>query len=334
MTEQHIAARVENLCVDVATRDGSLRAVDGASLTIAEGEVFGLVGESGCGKTTLGMAIAGLLPSAARTVAGTVSVAGRTLTGLRERELRRIRGDLVGVVFQDPMTTLNPTMKVGRQVAEPFRLHRDTTARAARHAAEQMLDLVGLPNPGRVLDAYPHQLSGGMRQRVCIAAALICRPKLLIADEPTTALDVTTQDQILRLFQRLRAELGMSILLVTHDMGVIAANADRVGVMYAGQLAEVGPVLEIFDSPQHRYTRALLESVPTLDTDLSRPLRTIPGLPPRLDRVGPGCRFAPRCGFADDACSAADLPWRELSPMHSHRCVHPRGLSRAEHSHG
>jgi peptide/nickel transport system ATP-binding protein len=313
---------VEGLAVEVTARSGRLRAVDGATLSIAEGEVFGLVGESGCGKTTLAMAIASLLPTAAKVVEGSVTVDGRKLTGLPERQLRQVRGDLVGVVFQDPMSTLNPTMKVGRQVAEPFRLHRDTTSKAAMIEAEQMLELVGLPNPRRVLDSYPHQLSGGMRQRICIAAALICRPKLLIADEPTTALDVTTQDQILRLFQKLRAEFRMSVLLVTHDMGVIAGQADRVGVMYAGQLAEVGSVLEIFDSPRHRYTQALLESVPTLETDVSQPLQTIPGLPPRLDRIGLGCRFAPRCRFADEACDT--LPdWQRLSSTHSHRCAHP-----------
>ena len=314
---------VRDLSVEFAFRRKSIRAVDEVSLSFGRGETLGLVGESGSGKTTLGMAIAGLLPANARVRNGVVTVGDETLTGRDERDLCAIRGDLVGVVFQDPMTALNPTMTVGRQVAESWLLHRPGGRDQAMAEAERMLELVGMPSPRRALDAYPHQLSGGMRQRACIAAALICRPALLVADEPTTALDVTTQDQIMRLFERLKTEFDMSILLITHDMGVVAGHTDKVAVMYAGEIVEQGETLAIFDSPRHRYTTALLDSVTKLDCDKAAPLRTIAGMPPDLSETKRGCYFATRCQAADDACRRETPRWWTVSDTHRHRCFHP-----------
>jgi peptide/nickel transport system ATP-binding protein len=315
---------VRELSVEIAvSKRRSLRAVDDVSLSIRRGETVGLVGESGSGKTTLGMAIAGLLPSNARVTTGSVRIGSETLTGRKERELCAIRGDLVGVVFQDPMTALNPTMTVGRQVAESWLLHRPGGREEARAEAEKMLELVGMPSPRRALDSYPHQLSGGMRQRACIAAALICRPALLVADEPTTALDVTTQDQIMRLFGQLKEELDMAILLITHDMGVVAGHTDRVAVMYAGQVVEQGETVAIFDSPRHRYTTALLDSVTKLDCDKAAPLRSILGMPPNLGDLSEGCHFAARCQLADDTCRQQTPRWASASTTHQHRCFHP-----------
>jgi oligopeptide/dipeptide ABC transporter ATP-binding protein len=313
---------VEGLRVDIELRRSTVHAVDGVSFAIGEGETVGLVGESGCGKTTIGLALLGLLPVGGRVVGGRVVLGGRELTALDEDGLRDVRGNEIGIVFQDPLTSLNPTMTIGDQVAEPLRIHRDASPRDARTRAEELLALVGLPAPRRQLDRYPHQLSGGMRQRVCVAIALACDPALLIADEPTTALDVTTQDQILALFARLKSELGMAVLLITHDMGVVAGQADRVLVMYAGKLVECGETDRIFYETRHRYTQALLESIPRLDTSRDAALYSIRGAPPDLSRPPAACRFSPRCAHATDVCRTEE-PQLTGANGHVFACFHP-----------
>ncbi|MDQ2875594.1 MAG: ABC transporter ATP-binding protein [Actinomycetota bacterium] len=313
--------QVTGLDVDIRLRRSTVHAVQDVSLTVAAGETVGIVGESGCGKSTLGLALAGLLPEAAAT-RGSIRLGDRELVGLGEHDLRAVRGAEVGIVFQDPMTSLNPTKRIGAQVGEALRLQRGASKQAARDAAAQMLDLVGLPRPREQLDRFPHELSGGMRQRVVIAAALICEPRLLVADEPTTALDVTTQAQILELFDRLRQTLGMATLLITHDMGVVAGHADRVFVMYAGREAETGSTEEVFDTPRHRYTGALLDSILRMETQRKTTLYTIGGRPPDLTAVRPGCPFAPRCGSATAECVSQEPP---LAQAGAHRwyCYHP-----------
>ncbi|MCU1680426.1 MAG: transporter ATP-binding protein [Amycolatopsis sp.] len=297
-------------------------AVDGISFDIAPGETVGLVGESGCGKTMTGMSLMRLLPPHGRITAGSVRLAGRELTGLPEREMRQTRGRDVAMVFQDPMTSLNPTMTIGKQVAEAVRLHRKASAAQARERAVEVLGLVGMPQPTQKLGDYPHQLSGGMRQRAMIALALACEPKLLIADEPTTALDVTIQAQILELLEELRDRLSMGVLLVTHDLGVIAGRADRVLVMYAGRIVESGPTRELFARPRHPYTVALLGAIPRLDQERGEELRSIPGMPPDLARPPAGCRFAPRCAFATDQCRTEDPAL--TGEAHAYACFHPQ----------
>jgi peptide/nickel transport system ATP-binding protein len=315
--------QVEDLRVDIALRRSTVHAVDGVTFAINPGETLGLVGESGCGKTTIGLALLGLLPSGGRIAGGTIALEGREIGSLPEDVLRTVRGDRIGIVFQDPLTSLNPTMTIGHQVGEPLRIHRGASVRAARTRASELLELVGLPSPARQLDRYPHQLSGGMRQRVSLATALACDPALLVADEPTTALDVTTQDQILELLARLKREIGMAVLLITHDLGVVAGQADRVLVMYAGKLVEAGSTDEIFYETRHRYTEALLRSIPRLDTSREAPLFSIPGQPPDLTRPPQGCRFAARCGHAGDDCRAATPPL--VGGRHIHACLHPAG---------
>jgi peptide/nickel transport system ATP-binding protein len=312
---------VDDLGVDIRLRRSTVHAVSGVSLRLEPGETVGIVGESGCGKSTLGLALAGLLPDNAQ-VRGSIRLAGRELTGLGEHQLQAVRGAQVGIVFQDPMTSLNPTRRIGAQVGETLRLQRGASKAAARRAAAEMLDLVGLPRPREQLDRFPHELSGGMRQRAVIAAALICEPKVLIADEPTTALDVTTQSQILELFDRLRQTLRMATLLVTHDMGIVAGHADRVFVMYAGREAETGGTEEVFRSPRHRYTAALLDSILRMETPRKQRLAAIPGRPPDLTTVPPGCPFAPRCPAVTAECTEADPP-AERSGEHRWRCYHP-----------
>jgi oligopeptide/dipeptide ABC transporter ATP-binding protein len=313
--------QVADLDVDIKLRRSVVHAVQGVTLDVAEGETVGIVGESGCGKSTLGLALAGLLPSNA-ILRGSIRLGSREVAGLGERDLRRVRGTEVGIVFQDPMTSLNPTQRIGLQVGEALRVQRGATKAEARAAAAEMLDLVGLPRPDEQLDRFPHELSGGMRQRVVIAAALICRPRLLIADEPTTALDVTTQSQILELFGHLRETLGMATLLITHDMGVVAGHADRVFVMYAGQEAETGRTADIFETPQHRYTAALLDSVLRLETPRKSELATIPGRPPDLTVSSVACPFVPRCPAASAECSR-QLPPVASSDGHRWCCYHP-----------
>ncbi len=301
---------VEGLTTEVRTEQGRFRAVDSVSFGLHPGEVLGIVGESGCGKSMTALSILGLVPQpAARITAGRVLFEGRDLLRLPERELRRVRGASISMIFQEPMTSLNPVFTIGDQVSETLRLHERLGRRAARARAVELLAKVGIPAPAERLDAYPHELSGGMRQRVMIAIALACNPKVLLADEPTTALDVTIQAQILDLLERLQAELGMAVVIITHDLGIVAEFAHRVLVMYAGRVIEEGPVEAIFEHPAHPYTRGLLASLPDLEGESER-LVAIPGSVPQLGELGPGCRFAPRCGLAQAACRATDPPLR------------------------
>ncbi len=316
---------VRGLRTDIDTAGGTVRPVDGVSFAVAAGETVGLVGESGSGKTMTGMSVMALLPPGGRIAGGSISLDGRELVGLASRELRRLRGAEVAMVFQDPMTSLNPTRTIGNQLVEAYRIHRGGSVRAARARAVEVLDLVGMARPAERLDDHAHQLSGGMRQRAMIALALVCEPKLLIADEPTTALDVSIQAQILALLDDLKTRLHMGVLLVTHDLGVIAGHAQRVLVMYGGRIVEEASTPDLFAHPRHRYTEALLESMPTLDLDRSKLLATIPGAPPSLRAPAAGCRFAPRCRFSGPDCVAADPPLVEVRDGHRHRCVHPAG---------
>ncbi|RNG22490.1 ABC transporter ATP-binding protein [Streptomyces botrytidirepellens] len=323
--------RIDDLHVEIPARDGDRRrtvhALDGVSLDLAPGEALGLVGESGCGKTMTALSVLGLLPGGARITGGSVAFAGTDLASAPEPVLRGVRGNTIGMVFQDPLTSLNPTMTIGAQVAEPLLLHKGVGKAEAWRRAEEMLRLVGLPKPGERLRSYPHQLSGGMRQRVAIAMALICEPALLIADEPTTALDVTTQAQILELIDELRARLGMALILVTHDLGVIARRVDRVAVMYAGRTVERAGVRALFAAPRHRYTQALFAALPERAADASQPLATIPGLPPSPVDRPTGCRFAPRCGFASERCATEEPPLSTAEgasrDAHAFACFHP-----------
>ena len=333
---------VEHLETEFHLRAATVRAVNDVSFTVREGECVGLVGESGCGKTTAALSIMKLLPDVGHVTGGSIKLLGRELLTQSDDEMRQVRGDDVAMIFQDPMTSLNPTWTIGRQIAEPVLLHREATKKEARQRALEVLDLVGMPRPEERLDAYPHQLSGGLRQRVMIAIALACEPKLLIADEPTTALDVTIQAQILDLIDELRERLRMAVLLITHDMGVIAARAQRVMVMYAGKIAEAADTDELFARMRHPYSEALLSAIPRLDQDRTQRLYSIPGLPPDLTAVVTSCRFAPRCRYATDRCRSEDPPLvpdtegsrsgEHLSPA-STRSVSPtpsRACTRAE----
>ncbi len=314
---------VRNLTTHIRTSRGTVRAVDDVSFTLEAGETLGLVGESGCGKSMTGLSLMGLLPPGGAILRGSsVLLEGRELVGLPERELRKVRGDDIAMVFQDPMTSLDPTKTIGRQVAEPAVLHRGLTRAEATDRAAEMLALVGLPHPRERLGDYPHQLSGGQRQRVLIAMALVNEPRLLIADEPTTALDVTIQAQILALLADLRARLGMAMILITHDMGVTAGQADRVNVMYAGRIAESAATDRLFRGMRHPYTRGLLASVPRLTHDPARRLPTVPGMPPDLADPPAGCRFADRCAFATDRCRTEE-PSLTGAGGHLFACWHP-----------
>ena len=318
---------VKDLRTEIKLRTATVHAVDGISFTVGAGEPVGIVGESGCGKTMTGMSIMRLLPRGGKIAGGRILLEGRDLASLGENDMRGVRGNEIGMVFQDPMTSLNPTMTIGRQIAEGVRLHRGVSDSAAMARAAEVLDLVGMPRPKERLGDYAHQLSGGLRQRVMIAMALSCSPKLLIADEPTTALDVTIQAQILSLLDRLKAELHMAMVLITHDMGVIAGRADRVVVMYAGKIVEMAATGELFGNVRHPYTEALLASIPQLDQDRSQKLYSIPGLPPDLTRPPAGCRFAQRCVFATDECVRGEPPLGGANPGHPFACFHPRQVS-------
>jgi peptide/nickel transport system ATP-binding protein len=317
-----------DLRTDIALRKGVAHPVGGVSLTVGKGETLGIVGESGCGKTMTALSIMRLLPPGGRVASGAIRFGDLDLATLDENGMRKVRGDRVGMIFQDPMTSLNPCMTIGDQVAETVLLHREVSKAQARDRAEEVLDLVGLPRAKERLDSYPHLLSGGMRQRVVIAMALACEPELLIADEPTTALDVTIQKQILRLIDDLRARLGMAVILVTHDLGVIAGHTDRVAVMYAGKVVETSSTRELFVNPRHPYTEALFRALPD-NVDPDRKLYAIPGLPPDLSDPPRGCRFAARCSYATDECRAAEpeLTGDELRPGGTARfaCFHPLG---------
>ncbi|MEL6298449.1 MAG: ABC transporter ATP-binding protein [Pseudomonadota bacterium] len=294
---------VEDLKTYFFNEDGVTRAVDGVSLSIAAGETLGVVGESGCGKSVTALSILRLVPPRiGRSVGGRVVFEGRNLLDLSEREMRVIRGDRIAMIFQEPMTSLNPVLTVGHQIAEAVRIHRRASVADARKRALEVLDLVKIPDAGQRLDDYPHQFSGGMRQRVMIAMALACDPKLLIADEPTTALDVTVQAQVLDLMLELKAETGAAVMLITHDLGVVAETCQRVVVMYAGRKVEEADVFDLFDRPAHPYTRGLLASVAR--GKAGGRLTEIPGMVPSLREPIPGCAFAPRCPFADGHCHA------------------------------
>jgi peptide/nickel transport system ATP-binding protein len=314
---------IKDLRVDIPVRSGTVHAVGGVSLAVGPGETVGVVGESGSGKTMVAMSVMRLLPPAARISAGSITIQGRDVTSIPEKQMRQVRGRDVGMVFQDPMTSLNPLMTLGSQIAESVRAHSDVSKAEALLRAGEVLGLVGMPRPAERLGSYPHELSGGLRQRAMIAMALACSPKLLIADEPTTALDVTIQDQILALLDDLRARLDMGLLLITHDMGVIADRADRVAVMYAGRLVETGDVTTIFEQMRHPYTQALLESIPGLEADRSRALYTIPGAPPDLTRPPGGCRFAPRCRYAQQRCIDEDPQLTTDERGHQFACHFP-----------
>jgi len=316
--------RIEGLKTHFATDEGWLHAVDGVDLAVERGETLCLVGESGCGKSVTAMTVLKLLPMPpGKIVAGRVLWEGRDLVPLAAGEMRRIRAKEIAIVFQEPMTSLNPVYTVGEQIAEVVRLHEGLGKKAATERAVEMLKLVHIPTPERRVHDYPHQFSGGMRQRVMIAIALACTPKLLIADEPTTALDVTIQAQILDLIAELKARFGMSVLLITHAMGVVAEVAQRVVVMYAGKVVEEAPVRELFAHPRHPYTQGLIRSIPRIDRAATHRLRleTIGGVVPKLVDPPAGCRFAPRCPHARDACRAATPPLREVGPGHRAACI-------------
>jgi oligopeptide/dipeptide ABC transporter ATP-binding protein len=299
---------VDRLQVHLFTNRGLVRAVDGVSFSLEAGRSLGIVGESGCGKTMTALALMRLIPTPpAQIVGGSIRFDGEDVVAMDDARLRALRGNQIAMIYQDPMTTLNPVFTVGEQIAESVRLHRHDGRHAAFLRAVEMLKLVGIPDPDRVARAYPHQLSGGMRQRAVIAMALACDPKLLIADEPTTALDVTIQAQILELLRRLRDDLGTGIILITHDLGVIADLVDEVVVMYAGKLVEHAPVRQLFAAPQHPYTRGLLRSVPSLDMREHR-LRTIDGTVPPAHAMPEGCRFNPRCALVMDVCREKEPP--------------------------
>ncbi|MDT7568753.1 MAG: peptide/nickel transport system ATP-binding protein ddpF, partial [Pseudonocardiales bacterium] len=311
-----------DLHTDIAMRRGTAHPVGGVSLTVGKGETLGIVGESGCGKTMTALSIMRLLPNGGRIAGGSIRFGDLDLATADDDVMRTVRGNRIGMIFQDPMTSLNPCLTIGDQVAETVRLHRDVTRAQARERAQEVLDLVGLPRAAERLDSYPHLLSGGMRQRVVIAMALACEPELLIADEPTTALDVTIQKQILELIDELRARLGMGVILVTHDLGVVAGHTDRVAVMYAGKVVETSSTRELFDNPRHPYTEALFRALPE-NVDHEHRLYAIPGLPPDLSDPPKGCRFAPRCTYATDECRDGEP---ELTAdAHPFACFHPLG---------
>ena len=312
---------VEGLKTIFHTQDGTIHAVNGVSLHLRAGELVGVVGESGSGKSVTMMSLMKLLPEPpAEIVSGTVRLEGRDLLRLGPGDLRKVRGAEVGFIFQDPMTSLNPVFNIGFQIMEPLREHLRLNKAAARTRAVELLELVGIPSPKDRLGDYPHQFSGGMRQRVMIAIALACDPKVLIADEPTTALDVTIQAQIIDLVKKLRQELGMGIIWVTHDLGVVAGIADRVMVMYGGLVVEHAPVAELYVRPLHPYTRALLETLPSLDGTRARRLRSIGGQPPHMTAAPTSCPFAARCAHVHDRCHAENPPLVAVSEGHDVAC--------------
>jgi len=321
MTSTHNLLAVDRLVTRFGGRHGGVTAVDGISFDIREGEIFGLVGESGCGKSATCRSLIRLFGGAAADVAAqTIQFDGLDLARLNDRQMEDVRGARIAMIFQDPMTALNPTMSVGEQICEGLRRHRGLGRRQARDEAIRLLQSVGVTSAGSRLGAYPHQFSGGMRQRVLIAIALACRPKLLIADEPTTALDVTIQDQILKLILRLREETGMGVLLVTHDLGVVAQTCDRVAVMYAGRIVETAETRQLFARPSHPYTRALLDALPA-HAGRGHKLRPIGGEPPNLAMPPVGCRFHPRCRFAVERCREIDPDYYELEEGHKAACL-------------
>ncbi len=315
---------IEGLKTHFVTDDGIARAVDGVDIKVHRGETVGIVGESGCGKTVTAMTVLKLIAMPpGRIVAGRILWQGRDLVPMTSKELDGIRSKEIAIVFQEPMTSLNPVYTIGDQLMEVLRQHEGLSRKAARDRTIELLSLVHISNPARRIDDYPHQFSGGMRQRVMIAMALACSPKLLIADEPTTALDVTIQAQILDLLGELKSKFGMAIMLITHAMGVVAETTQRVVVMYAGKVVEEAPVGALFDTPRHPYTQGLIRSIPRIDRSVSRQARleAIGGTVPSLIHPPPGCRFAPRCKFAMAECTKAEPPLREVAPGHKVACI-------------
>src|SRR5215203_243378 len=319
---------VTDLRTHFFTREGTVRAVDGVSFSVEKGKTLGIVGESGCGKSVTALSIMGLIPKPpAKIVSGSVLYDGRDLTTLSERQLEDVRAREIAMIFQDPMTSLNPTLTIGTQITETIRRHYDVSQKQANKKAIELLEKVRIPRAPERLSDYPHRFSGGMRQRVMIAIALSCDPKLLIADEPTTALDVTVQASVLDLLDDLRHEYDMSMIIITHDMGVVAEAADDIVVMYAGQVVEHASTLELFDNPEHPYTEALLGALPQIEGEGIREgrLTAIPGRPPDLIAPPPACRFAPRCPYAshNDTCTVEPPELREVRPGHWVRSAHP-----------
>ena len=312
---------IQDLHVHFNTSDGVVEAINGATLSISAGEVLGLVGESGSGKSVTAMSVLGLVPQPpAIYPAGKILWKGTDLLTTPDRELREIRGGEISMIFQDPMTSLNPVYTIGHQISEMIRVHSRVSAKQAKEKSIEMLDLVGVPNPRQRFDDYPHQFSGGMRQRAMIAMALSCEPELLIADEPTTALDVTIQAQILEIIEKSARELNVAVLLITHDLGVVAGICDRVAVMYAGRIVEEAPVNDLFENPLMPYTWGLMRSIPQMDSVKGERLYTIPGSPPVMSRPPKGCAFASRCEFAIDRCRTELPEIRQISNGRTVRC--------------
>lgn len=313
-------------------RNLSVKAVDGVSFSVNAGETLAIVGESGSGKSVTSLSIMGLLPKdVGRVSGGTIKLDGRDITHISDKEMRDIRGKDIGMIFQEPMTSLNPVHTIGQQISEMVIRHRETTKAAARARAIEMLELVGIPEPKRRVDNYPHEMSGGMRQRAMIAMALACEPRILIADEPTTALDVTIQAQMLELMKSLQDKLGMAIIFITHDLGVVAEVADRVVVMYSSQVVETADVHEIFANPRMPYTAGLMNSIPKLGASLQKErLQAIPGTVPSLTNLPQGCRFNPRCAFATDACKATEPALEDSGDGHMIRCIRWQELTLTE----
>ena len=313
---------VRNLSVCFGAGKDKLLAVDRVSFSVRKGETVALVGESGSGKTVSALSILNLLPyPAASHPSGEIWFEGNDLLHKPDSEMQEIRGDRISMIFQEPLSALNPVMKVGEQIVEGLRAHQNISKTTAREKAVAMLEAVAVPDAEQRFRSYPHELSGGLRQRAMIAMALVCGPKLLIADEPTTAVDVTVQAQILELLKDLKRRLGLSLLLISHDLGVVAKLADRVAVMYAGQLIELGPTEEVLGSPQHPYTAGLLRSLPSLEGARQKRLETLPGMVPDLRHLPPACRFEPRCGVRIEQCSAGVPPLESISPTHWVRCI-------------
>ena len=312
---------VNNLKTRFHTNEGTVHAVNGVSFYVGEGETLGIVGESGCGKSVSVLSVMRLIPQPPGEVkTDSVMFYDRDLVKLKEEEMREVRGSQIAMIFQDPMTSLNPVLTIGFQIMEPMRVHLGMTEEEARERAADLLHLVGIPEAADRLDDYPHQFSGGMRQRAMIAMALSCNPPLLIADEPTTALDVTIQAQIVDLVKRLRDKLGMSLIWITHDLGVVAGLADRVLVMYAGYVVEEADIRPLYEDPQHPYTHALLQSLPRMDGSPGETLMSIEGLPPELYELPTGCAFAPRCAFVKDRCWGEIPQLEEIDPGHRIAC--------------
>ncbi len=317
-----VLLEIDNLQTQFFTDAGTVRAVDGVSLKVHKGETLGVVGESGCGKSVTALSVLRLIPDPpGKIVGGAIRLDGRNLLKLPENEMRKVRGGSISMIFQEPMTSLNPVFTTGDQIAEGVRLHQKLSRRESWNKAIEMLRLVRMPDPERRVKEYPHQMSGGMRQRVMIAMALSCNPHLLIADEPTTALDVTIQAQILELLNQLKGELGMAVMLITHDLGVVADTAARVAVMYAGRVVEEAPVMELFANPLHPYTQGLLNSIPRIEKSERRPrLQAIPGMVPDLLELPRGCKFQERCAKIFEPCRGEEPPLKAVKPDHYVRC--------------